>query len=548
MKNNENIFRNLQRSKVGIFSVITLICSPPYIAECFRIRATKWQLIADPALEVLGALDIGNHMRFLGVYSRFPWRHPGPAVYFFFAIPAKIGKDPAMSVAYWVIFFNLLLIATTITILWKSVGRHAALILGSCLILVNVNGIEGVSSAWNPSIALPIFTLMLITAMFTSSSRYTLLWTSILGSLVIQLHVGYAIPVFGILILLLFIQINQSKNGATLFSMRTFLLTIGINFLLWSLPIWDQIFGTGNFQKIIRDFAVEPKNVVGFHQALQILAFHLRPRAPWNGATEIASFVSPQKVGSSWILLPLVLVFFLAWVSVRHIPVLRAPVLTILIGIIAAYISIASLTGIAMPYMYVWLRILGSIFWGLLAYSAFLIILHSFPNYSRALFMGLVALAAFTLSISVRTTLNRSIPGEKAMNAVSYLTPFALELAPVGEQVGFVTSDFLSGIGDGLILQYELHNRHIRMNPNAFLNSDAVASRLGRQRVGLDLASVEVSVVLGTSVRSFVANGFSVQTSYDLSKDRSNGREINNEGTEVVYLVSRRIQPVKVRD
>jgi hypothetical protein len=549
LSKNLNLVTKLRVSKVRLIVAIFIICSPPYFAECIRIRDTKWQLVADPALEVLGSLDVGNYTRLIGVYSRFDWNHPGPAIFFFLAIPARIGINPALAVAYWTTLFNFFLLTVAVIVIWRSLGRLAALGIGSCLILANVNGVVEVSSAWNPSVALPFFALMLIITMFGWSYRYALLWTTFLGSIVIQLHVGYAIPVAGAVLSLLIARIHRRKNGGTFSDTRELLITFGVNIAVWLLPIWDQFFGSGNFGKILHHFVTDPEDVVGFGRSSRILAFHLLPRAPWNGAQEIVSFTENSQVSALWLLVPGLILLFLTWVSSKRVPQLRFAVMTILVMIFCALISVGRLTGVAGPYMYGWLRITAAILWGTFLFAGLRLVLNYFPNLQQSLQKVFVMLAMITLCISAFTTFNRTNSQKGEMSAVTYLTPFALGLVPAGDEVGFVTTDYLSGIGDGIILQYELHNRHVRMSQNGIIGTEAIAARLGDNRVGIGSSTLEVSIVLGSFAQSFLAEGFVIRASYNTNKEFGNADDINIENVieddNVVYLMSRRVLPVK---
>lgn len=524
-----------------LIAIILVVCSPPYIAECIRTRGTTWQLVGDPALEVLGALDVGSYTRFLGVYSRFDWRHPGPAIFFLLAIPSHIGTHIAMNVMYWTVFLNLLFLALAIAIIWTSAGRLGALILGSCLILANINGVTEVSSAWNPTIALPFFMLTLVITMFAWSNRFALVWISSLGSIVIQLHVSYVVPVLGTLLVLLIARSYQKKKGGIFFSTRELSFTFGLNFAVWALPIWDQFFGTGNFGKILNHFFSEQQDEVGFGRSSRIMAYHLFPRAPWNGSHEIISFTQNSELSALWLLLPALVLLFFAWASIKHEPQLRTPLFAIAIMMFAAFFSISRLTGMAVPYMYGWVRIIAAVFWGTFLILVLRIFLRYFENSLNVMRKSLVVLSVFTLGISTVMTYNRPIYQKTSMDAVTYLTPFALALVPTGEEVGFVTTDYLTGIGDGIMLQYELHHRYVRVNKKLSDQSDTDSARFGKHRVGLGSATTEVSAVLGVFAKNFVAEGFTPIAGYDLKIGYAKGPEINDESGDVIYLMSREI-------
>ncbi len=537
---------NVKSSKVRLIAIILVVCSPPYIAECLRTRSTKWQLVGDPALEVLGALDVGSYTRFLGVYSRFDWQHPGPAIFFLLAIPSHIGTHIAMNVMYWTVFLNLLFVAMAIAFIWNSAGRLGALILGSCLILANINGIADVSSAWNPAIALPFFALFLIITMFAWSNHYALVWISLLGSVVIQLHVSYVIPVLTILLVLLIARVNQRKSGGVLFNSRELLFTFGTNFVVWCLPLWDQFFGSGNFERIFHHFVSNPENQVGYGRSSRIIAYHLLPRAPWNGALELVSFTQNSEVSALWLFLPAFFFLFLVWAARRHEPELRVAVLAIAMVGVAAFISIAKLTGTAFPYMYGWVRIVAAVFWGTTLYTGIRIIIRYFQKSRDVIQKLLVVSAVTTLGIATFMAYDRPVIQKNWMDAVTYLTPFALALVPPGEEVGIIATDYLIGIGDGILLQYELNNRHVRRNGTGFDKPDAVAARYGAQRVGLGSATIEVGTVMGISVKDFIPLGFVTIAGYDLKNGFARSPEVIDESGEVIYLMSRKIPAVTV--
>ena len=169
----------------------------PLIAGGARLLPTLGQPFVfegDHAILELGVRRALTGAQLLGPYSRFGWKQPGPA-YFFLQSPL-----------YWLtghssraLFLGALLInlGSTIAVVLivrrhsgEAAARAAAALVGAYLVVLGPVLLE---DAWNPYVlALPLLLTMVLAAAGAAGSTGCLAGAALVGSYVIQTHVGAA--------------------------------------------------------------------------------------------------------------------------------------------------------------------------------------------------------------------------------------------------------------------------------------------------------------------------------------------------------------------
>jgi len=150
----------------------------------------------DVAVLDLQALDAASLDARLGAYSRFGFRHPGPAMFYAVApLVAASGRAP------WALHAGgLLLVAAAlgaaVAVVTARAGRVAGA-LAALVVLVHVAAVQvGVLEVpWNPLVIVPVLALFLVLAGAVDRPGPALAGAALSGSFLVQTHVGTALVV-----------------------------------------------------------------------------------------------------------------------------------------------------------------------------------------------------------------------------------------------------------------------------------------------------------------------------------------------------------------
>ncbi len=139
----------------------------------------------------------------LGVYSRFGWYHPGPALLYAYAPLYGLTGEKARS-----LFLSAWLISSvsalgSVWILRRRVSETAARV-GACWLLVYfcAQQFADLHNPWNPEVlALPLVLLMVAAAGATDGSPWCLAGAFVVGSYLVQADIG-TLPVTAVFLVL----------------------------------------------------------------------------------------------------------------------------------------------------------------------------------------------------------------------------------------------------------------------------------------------------------------------------------------------------------
>jgi hypothetical protein len=197
----------------------------------------------------------------LGPEARFHFHHPGPS-FFYAAAPIYelLGGDSAAmgwAALAWnaVALIALLRCASRIV---PGAGPMLAALL-SCLLL-QARGLGWLFSSWNPNVGLlPFGVALLAAARLATGEGPALALVVLAGSLAIQSHLVWALPVLFVssagLVLASAPRLRRRlgvPNAAAGFGAPSLLLALAALLLLWSLPLQDELVGDyGNLHRIL---------------------------------------------------------------------------------------------------------------------------------------------------------------------------------------------------------------------------------------------------------------------------------------------------------
>lgn len=215
----------------------------------------------DVAFMELGVRQALQHGDALGVYSRFGWHHPGPALLYLMVPAYWLSGDSSRSLflSAWLINFGSALAAVLI------VRRHADewaarvfVIAIACWLLIL--GFRYIEDPWNPRmLALPVVLLMVSAAAAYGGSAWAFVLALGVASYLVQAHIG-TLPISAALLFLAFVgfvQVERRRRSRPRHSSRTALLVptilaIAVIGVMWVGPVVQEVGNhDGNLTRVV---------------------------------------------------------------------------------------------------------------------------------------------------------------------------------------------------------------------------------------------------------------------------------------------------------
>jgi hypothetical protein len=216
----------------------------------------SYQPVGDLASAELITRDVGRYAVQIGPFSRDGWHHPGPAMYYLFALPYRLlgSTSIAMNVAALVV--NGASVAGMAVIARRRGGAALMLVtLLGCALIMRSLGPDLVRLPWNPYVTvLPYGLLVFLTWSLTCRDRWALPLAVVVTSYVAQTHIGYvvlAVPllVFGavglVVSTVLEVRRRDAHDDAGSPALRTLavpsLAALGVAVMMWLPPVIQQL-------------------------------------------------------------------------------------------------------------------------------------------------------------------------------------------------------------------------------------------------------------------------------------------------------------------
>ncbi|HAP77931.1 MAG TPA: hypothetical protein DCR14_17840 [Acidimicrobiaceae bacterium] len=228
----------------------------PIVVAVLRAIGRGWLPIGDNALFAIRALDVGtSHHPLLGTWSSASIdagrdvNHPGPLLFDLLALPVRM-VGPSAGVAIGAAAVNVAAVTVVALIGWRAGGRGGALAgLGAASMVAYTMGSELLFDPWNPHVVLlPCVALLVSVWGSVLGARGALPWAVAIGSLCLQVHLGYIYLVVGLLGGALLGRWLLAGRPTRRPSSRTVLRqpAVWVGLVLWAQPLWDQVAGEGN--------------------------------------------------------------------------------------------------------------------------------------------------------------------------------------------------------------------------------------------------------------------------------------------------------------
>ena len=328
---------------------------------------------SDFALLELSTAEALRGAQLLGPYSRFGWRHPGPA-YFYLQAPlygASGASSSSLPVA--VLICNWAALLGIVACLRRWVAHSAVPIFALALFLAYglYLGPAFLYNIWNPAVTiLPLGLFLILCAGMASGRTMALPLVAGLGSFLVQTHVGYLPCVAAGALTSGALWLGLRRHGDVTTSPRLpMLLATATLAALWTMPLVEEMTrDPGNMTLILRFFSEESAG----HTWGEALAIVSREIAwPWSymlfGTLPWYAPYQPvdgwrQAAGGALALGQIGLLAFWS-VRLREPSFFRALACVCLVCAIVAVLATTRVSGEIRPYLTVWISMVGVIGW-----------------------------------------------------------------------------------------------------------------------------------------------------------------------------------------
>lgn len=345
--------------------VLVLVCVAPLLASGFDALTRAWHPAGDWSVLELRIRDTGSaHTALIGPYSRFGWNHPGPLLFWLFAVPYRLLGQTSTSVLLTAALTNVVAVAGLAVFAWRR-GRLplvAASMIGTALLCTHL-GPSFLRDPWNPSVTVLPFAVFVVLAWSAwEGDRVAPPLLAFVGSVLVQSHVGFALVVatLGVVAVVGFAR-SQAER-------RVSLVWAGVVLgLCWLPVVVDQVLGTGNLGALGRYFLGGGSEApAGWTTGLGVLARELGVVAPWLGGAERGRPLDGGVMtASATALVVPVLAFAGALVAARSRRADSAVRFQVVVAatVVAGYLSVARVTGPVYAYLVRWLWVVALLWW-----------------------------------------------------------------------------------------------------------------------------------------------------------------------------------------
>ena len=339
----------------GADLAITALVGVVIVVWAWRALTLDWTAAGDLAVIRLRALDVGTaNTPLVGVYSRFGWNHPGPALAYALAPWARLTGSSGVGILVGALVINLCSLGGALWVARRA-GRAmfacTAVVLAAFVLLAHSGELF---NPWNPYvIVLPLGAAVLAAWGTWRGDRVAAIVLVLSASFAIQGHLGAAplgLTALAVGAAALVRQMVRPPTGVDpRVVRRTALIAGGVLVVCWIPALLDELFATHNVTRII-DFQLHDA------QATAGLRFALEQM------TRLLTFPPGRQIGFPvlagsgpvipWMALALAMATVVAWR--RHWWDRLSLAVIAWLSIVVSTVAIAQLKGIAFPYLMRW--------------------------------------------------------------------------------------------------------------------------------------------------------------------------------------------------
>lgn len=259
-----------------VAAVATLATVLPLARMVVQTVGDPWVATTDQAIIELRTRDVGTaDTPLVGAYSRYRWNHPGPLLFYAYAVPYRLAGEASWALMFGAGLLNLVVVVGTLRIAWRNGGAvlGSGVALGLALLVAGLNA--DCVDPWNPFAAVLPFALVIASAWAaTEGDAIAVVVLALVGSFVVQSHVGYSLPVAALWLYVLIVMPPAVRRAPALLGLATVVLAA-----CWGPVLYDQLFGSGNISALLAYFASD-RLAIGWQAGLGIWAREMSLRGP----------------------------------------------------------------------------------------------------------------------------------------------------------------------------------------------------------------------------------------------------------------------------
>jgi hypothetical protein len=459
---------------------LTLLCVAPSIMVVARMAGRSYFPIQDLAVVDLRVRDVWTlNTPLIGPYSK-SFNHPGPMFFWALAIPSLLFAQAAWATLVASAVVMALAIAATARVAWRA-GGIALVVVALAATTLSMRQAFLYMHSWNPNTAQPFYILLLLLVAASAAGDLTkLVWVAVVGSFLLQSHVGYLTVVAVPIALLAGALIREWRRHPDRHRSlrRQALKAAVVTMVLWAPPVAQQLFSSGgNLSAMLKYSSDTQDRAVGVSHALGLLAADFRWRPTWLGGVTGTRFPGVEELPSSpwWLLIPVALIAIAAYMLMRTPPRDQHEKVHAWFFAFASVCCVAAIPGLAQvrppveSYLFRWRAPLAAA----LVLSALLVIGQRLPRRRITLGVAAILVTALTLwnSFLVSDQIARGV-GPRPGRILPF-EPIAAKMARETLKAGLPHEPFLmrsagdpnGGIYEGLANEFIRRGKPVRFDP-----------------------------------------------------------------------------------
>ena len=240
--------------------IVIAVIAIPFVIGIIALLgggAANFRSVGDNALNELRMRDIGHHALLLGPYSRDGWSHPGPVLFYLFAIPYRIFGSRSSAFSACALTLNGVAAISMVVIARRTSGRMMMLLVAAAVAIITMNlGWEVLRNPWNPYVTiLPLGLLFVSCWALACGHRWHLPLAAAVATFCVQTHIAYlpvaaALVAWGAVGAVVAHRRDRRRSERATRGIGALVATVAILMVMWTPPIIDQISGTGNLNTI----------------------------------------------------------------------------------------------------------------------------------------------------------------------------------------------------------------------------------------------------------------------------------------------------------
>jgi hypothetical protein len=354
---------SLSSSSGWITTAAALLAVLPYLYDLARTlldegHGVQW---GDGALEALATRDVWRWHQVLGPYSRYGWHHPGPALFYWLALPDRLLGSGGPGIEVGIILLNGAAAGAIVLVLGRHWGPWLAVWASACVSLLHVVlGGAIWRDLWNPYVVIMPMALLVVLAADAATGRVaSWCWALVVASFTIQTHVSTA-PAAVVLLALSLAGLVWGWRARRRFELSVRWAGAGlvVAALLWVPPLIDAVrHHPSNLSLMVKFFRARHPVHSLFEAArtslssVSVVIFG-RQGSP---ATVVIRSTSTLVVSTLGLLLLIVMIIAIAWLGLRHGSRLGLWLMSLsVIGFVVATFAGTRVVGDIAQYLTIW--------------------------------------------------------------------------------------------------------------------------------------------------------------------------------------------------